>query len=172
MTTGILTTFQEKFSFHFVGIGIGVMQAFVSIIFLKIDRRNKFLTGLGEDAIKELEKNYQINGINSDNIKVFLSEEKFTNELRKWQKSKFFVFRQLSHGKAFNHIYWFFFSVGIIGAVISGFLQIYRADSTDKKVEISEDLFKSTFKLDNKKIDTLVDKIKILELGLKNANNK
>jgi hypothetical protein len=172
MTTCLLTTFQEKFAFHFVGIGIGVMQAFVSIMFLKIDNRNKFLTGLGENAIKELEKNYQINGLNSDSIKIFQSEERASNELKKARKDKVFVYRQLSHGKAFKHIYWFFIFIGISGALLSGFLQLYKTDSMDKKVEISEDLFKQTYKRDNNQIDFLVNKTKVLELDLKIANHK
>jgi hypothetical protein len=172
MTTGILTTFQEKYSLHFVGTGIGVLQAIISIIFLKIDSRNKFLTSLSENAIKEIEKKYKIKGINSETIKIFTSEDNYTRNLKNNQVKNFFIFRQLSHGKAYKHIYWFFFVVGISGAIGSGLIHFFKTDTNDNKMEIGEKLFQYKFYQDKKQIDQLIKKSNVLELDIKSLNNK
>lgn len=78
----------------------------------------------------------------------------------------------ISNGKAFKHIYWFFFFVGIYRAITSGFFQIFNTESFDKKVEISEDFFKGPNRLNKKQIDILIKKTKVLELDLKITNNK
>jgi hypothetical protein len=40
MTTGLISTFQTKYEIHFIGIGVGLVLAFISFIFWKIDERN------------------------------------------------------------------------------------------------------------------------------------
>jgi len=41
-----------------IGAAIGLMLAFISFIFWKVDERNKHLTKTGEHALKELESRY------------------------------------------------------------------------------------------------------------------
>lgn len=125
MTTALITTFQEKFNAHIIGAGIGLMLSFISFVFWKVDQRNKFLTKIGEDAIKEFETTYhfQLQHINLDKIKVFTYEGTQTQNLNghKWWK----VFtNQVSLGKLFNLIFLIFFCIGLIGTVSSVYYQV------------------------------------------------
>lgn len=91
------------------------MQAFLSLMFLKIDKRNKILTKHGEDTIKVFEKKYYTD----KDLQLFTKEEIKTDELKNKCKGQFICCRPLSHGKAFIHIFYFFFFVGLIGSICS-----------------------------------------------------
>jgi len=140
MTTALITTFQEKFSAHLVGIGIGLMLSFISIVFWKVDQRNKFLTKIGEEAIKELELNYQFNNVypNIDKIKIFTYEGIQTQNLKGHKWWKIFT-KQFSLGLLFNFIFLLFFSIGLIGAGVSVYYQVrYVSTQTPIEAKIEE----------------------------------
>ena len=134
MTTGLLTTFQEKYDAHFIGIVIGLMLSLISFIFWKIDERNKFLTKHGENALKELEKHYYFKNKydNLDKLKIFTTEAISTNELKENHKNIIFFRKQISHSKAFNIIFLVFFIIGLIGAITSTYYQIYHIPKKEK----------------------------------------
>ncbi len=118
MTTALLTTFQEKFEAHIVGLGIGIIQSLIAFTFWKIDERNKFLTKLAEDTIKEIESRYSFDDddLCVEKIKLFSREELLTSELKECQKSKVFFLRQFSHSKSYRLFFVAFFIAGLIGA--------------------------------------------------------
>lgn len=115
LTTGLVTTFQKSFEMPYLGCAIGLIQVFLSIMFWKIDQRNKFLTKHAEEVIKSYELSIDDISLN----KLFASEEIKTNEQVLSDKSKFFLRRQITHGKSYKYIYLFFLLWGIAGIIIS-----------------------------------------------------
>ncbi|KAA0891611.1 hypothetical protein [Oryzomonas rubra] len=119
MTTGLITTFHPQFRAHAVGVAIGFMQVFLSFIFWKVDERNKFLTRIGENAIKEIEKKYELEGCCQHNphpIQMFLHEVAQTENVLNDQKNVPFLKKQISHSKSFNMIFVVYAFVGFCGA--------------------------------------------------------
>lgn len=109
-----------------IGLFLGLLQLYVSYISYKIDDRNKFLTKMGENAIKTLEKKYPSiesgetpNGERSCadlRIRIFTLEEEETKKLKE-AKSKF-PHNYMSHSKAFNRLYAGFGLLGVVEAAI------------------------------------------------------
>lgn len=140
LTTGMISTFQQGYKYHIIGVCLGIMQAFLAMMFLKIDQRNKYLTKHGENIIKVFEDKY----FPSPELQLFTQEEirsKIAQEESK-KKYKFICFRILSHGKAFLHMFWFFFIVGIIGSIFS--LILYYSSHDIEKKENNKETEKSS----------------------------
>ena len=119
MTTGLITTFHPQFRAHALGVAIGLMQVFLAFVFWKVDERNKFLTRIGENAIKEIEKNYELEGCCQHNphpIQIFLHEVAQTENVSGNQENVPFFKKQISHSKSFNMIFVVYALVGFCGA--------------------------------------------------------
>jgi hypothetical protein len=131
VTSGLISTFQEKFEAHYVGLFLGICQMVISCIFWKIDTRNKFLTKHSESVIRRIEGKYIISPDEpeSESFALFSLEEKETQILRESQKKMCFIKRQFSHSICFRLIYIFFFIMGLSGFVISCTLQ-YKDSGT------------------------------------------
>ena len=114
LTTGLITTFQSNFKAQYLGIGFGLIQAFLAFIFWKIDERNKFLTQHSENIIKRIESSND-----NHSYKLFSEEEINTKKRLEEDKSKKIYLRQISHGKAFKIIFKVYFCVGILGMLLS-----------------------------------------------------
>lgn len=114
LTTGLVATFQANFQAPYLGIGIGLIQTFLSFVFWKIDDRNKFLTKHAENIIKKIESN-----AGESKYKIFSEEEIETVKLKNLDKSVFFLNRQISHGGSYRIIFGAFFFIGIVGSIIS-----------------------------------------------------
>jgi len=117
LSSGLIATFQNNFQLPYLGIGIGLIQMFLSYIFWKIDDRNKFLTKHSENIIKEIETDYK----ESENktYKLFTNEEIETEKQKRLDKHSIFLCRQFSHGKSYRVIFIVFFIIGLIGVIIS-----------------------------------------------------
>lgn len=115
ITTGIVTTFQYNFQAHYLGIGLGIIQTFLSYMFWKIDIRNKFLTQHAEQIIKKIEEDC----CSTDGYKLFTQEDSKTALQTSTDKKSLFFKRQISHSKSYGLIYNAFFIVGIVGIIIS-----------------------------------------------------
>lgn len=153
ITTALLTTFQEKYQAHTIGISLGILLSIISFIFWKIDDRNKFLTKLGENAIKEIESKYDFitNYDNLEKLKLFSYEEERTKEVK---KNGNIITRQMSHGKSYNLIFLIFFIIGIVGSLSSIY---YQAQLSDKKTV--ESIYQENFKEINNNINNINQKM-------------
>lgn len=137
MTTGLISTFQEKYDVHSIGIAVGMMLSLISYVFWKIDDRNKYLTKKGENAIKQIEKHYSCAKCypGQPEFQIFTIEENRTDELKKMQLQKNIFSRQISHSKSFNLIFIIFFVVGVLGAGLSAYSQFFHQDSEQTILE-------------------------------------
>jgi hypothetical protein len=154
MTTGLISTFQEKYDAHFIGIAVGLMLSLIAFVFWKIDERNKYLTKASEDAIKIIEQHYKCSQcyIDSNKFQIFSREEIETNQIRISQKKRLFPFRQISHSKSFNFIFLVYFIIGLVGAGTSTFYQFSHISSNDQNVQ-------EIIKRDISNINNRIDKI-------------
>ncbi|TKJ39298.1 MAG: hypothetical protein CEE38_00720 [Planctomycetes bacterium B3_Pla] len=154
MTTGLISTFQEKYNAHSIGIAIGLMLSLISYVFWKIEERNKYLTKTGENAIKQIEQHYPCAKCYPDPVKfkIFSLEQEETDKIRKEQRGKIFVFRQISHSKSFNLIFFVFFVVGVLGAGASIYFQFYHPQSEQKIQQRKTDLEINDLKEDISKL--------------------
>ena len=115
LTTGLVTTFQYNFQAPYLGIFLGLIQIFLSFIFWKIDRRNKFLIKHSENVIREIENEYD--NPETKSYKLFCKEEIITGEIKK--DSRHMLFKQFSYSTSSGIIYFVFSIIGIIGIACS-----------------------------------------------------
>ena len=166
LTTGLLTTFQDNFRIHYLGIIIGLLQMICSFAFWKIDDRNKALTKNGENVIKNIEHNYYINNdvSYSNKLRLFTNEEIETNKLKKMNKN--IILKQISHSKSFNIIFITFFIIGFFGSFLSLYYHFNNVRDNNKLIIIDSDISKI-----NSKIYIIENEIAELnnEANIKNA---
>jgi hypothetical protein len=165
LSTGLVSTFQNNFQAPYLGIGIGLIQAYLAFIFWKIDERNRLLTKHGENIIKEIEANYETTGNNS--YKLFTSEVNETNKQKESNKNKFFLWHHFSHGKSYRIIFVTFFLIGIVGTTISflNFMHPIPPVNDNKKIE-------GTIQIRIDRIDSLNNLILIQETKLNLTHNE
>ena len=84
LSTGLISTFQINFQMPVIGIGIGLIQVFLSFIFFKIDERNRFLTKHSETSIVSIETLYKEK--HESNFQLFSSEIIETNKIKELDK--------------------------------------------------------------------------------------
>lgn len=99
---------------NIIACALSFIQIFLCFIFHKIDIRNKFLIKHTENIIKGIENTY-----GEERFKIFLSEEKNTESLRKAEKCKLYFARQLSTSQLYNLFYYFFLLAGFAEFVLS-----------------------------------------------------
>lgn len=117
LTTGFVTTNQKSFEQHYLGIGVGVIQTFLSLMFYKIEERNRFLIKHSENIIKSIENKYESLGMNS--YRLFTMEDEISNQIKTNQKKTFFAFRQITHGFSAKTLYFFFILIGVAELMVT-----------------------------------------------------
>lgn len=148
LTTGLVTTYQETFGLPYFGVAIGLIQVFLSVMFWKIDQRNRFLTKHAEEVIMSYEAK---NKANIDAL-LFSDENTKTIEREKSEKKKFLFLRQITHGKSYKIIYSFFFLWGIVGTLISATVSIASDDEkTNGKTKIEASVYLKYDRIDSLK---------------------
>jgi hypothetical protein len=114
-----VATFNSTNSFPIIGCLIGGVQAFISYCFFRIELRNKFLTKLGEEAIKQIEVRYKETG----GLELFSKE---TSATATHSKSARLHNRMFSHGSTYRLLYWTFGLAGVLCGLLSVFYALYR----------------------------------------------
>lgn len=99
---------------NIITLALSIAQLLLSFIFYKIDVRNKFLIKHNEQIIKNFESK-----LKKDIPKIFSTEEKKTKYIRSNEKSKMYLFRQLSTSQLYNLFYSFFSVVGLLEGMIA-----------------------------------------------------
>lgn len=97
-----------------IGIVLGLLLAFLSFVFWKVDSRNRQLIKCSEEALKYLEEKLMAEESTEEEVlKIFTQEARQTEELRK-NKSIAFWKNLFSYATCFNMV---FLSFGIAGVI-------------------------------------------------------
>lgn len=123
LTTGLYATYENNLSSPSVGIVLGTFLMIISVVFKKLDSRNRQLINNAEKALKYLEtlisKDILENTPNNP-LTLFSNEERETNEINSklWIIAPGYIF---SYSYCFGVIFFSFFMFGVIGVVLSIF---------------------------------------------------
>lgn len=99
---------------NIIAATLAAIQIFLCFIFRKIDERNKFLIKHTERIIKDIEDTFDEN-----TPRIFLMEEKLTENIRLADNKKIYFLRQLSTSQLYNMFYRFFVIIGFVGLIVS-----------------------------------------------------
>lgn len=129
LTTGIVTTSQDKFGIEHLPVVLSLMLIVLSVVFWKLDGRVKFLLKHVEDVLKNVEASTKGNK-EEDMFCIFTGEEKKTNRLKKDNCMLHPVNYHLSYSKCLGSVYLFF---GLLGFCCLSFtlLRIHPAIFSD-----------------------------------------
>ena len=167
LSTGLISTFQNNFQMPVLGIGIGLIQVFLSYIFCKIDERNKFLTKHSETSLISIETFYKEKF--GSQFHLFSSEKTETDILKESDKKINYFKRQLSHGKAYRIIFITFAIIGILGICISTYNLIRTANVKPENISKFEN-FQRTVDSIKEGYTSQIDDIKKLHSKLDQIN--
>lgn len=103
LTSGLIATFQNNFSFFYIRLLIGSVQAFLSFFFAKLDERTNFLIKHAENVIKSYELNCA--------FPLFIKEETFTS-IKVGAKGVWGI-SMMTHGQLYRIAYKLFFMLGL-----------------------------------------------------------
>lgn len=126
--TAVLVTAVFQFRVLLLGAAVGLMLSFTSFVFWKIDQRNKHLTKMGENALRELESCFPLPASGSampkhpHPIQVFTHEAWRTTCTRQEERDEPMWKREFSFSKSLNLLFLVYGSVGLLGAGTSVFL--------------------------------------------------
>lgn len=137
MITALIATLSPQFNLNFLGVGIGLMQVMIAVVFVKIDQRNKYLTKIGEKALIEIENSYNLpECINSSSAKVFNNEYITTKEIKKTRNWYKVILWQISHSSSYKMIYYSFAFAGLVGVILSIYGINYQKHKTPQNTNI------------------------------------
>jgi len=136
LTTATITTFQSNFQAHNLGVGLGVIQIFLSFIFSKLDDRNRFLIKHAENIVKNIEKDFE--NANGYCYSLFTSEEIETIKSKEKQKRTNYFSRQMSHKQSYNFIYTVFGLIGLTSILLSSLAMRNDKTSSPRNTKVIE----------------------------------
>ena len=95
LITASSTAFRMQFFNPFVGLSLGLLLAFLSYIFQKLDLRNKELIGVGEQALMAIEKKMGPEGQDEiPHVFQLFNREKYQTDLLKKNCSEHYSYSQ------------------------------------------------------------------------------
>ena len=118
VSAAMMAGLQKDVRLRHLGFIPALLLVVLSLVFWRLDERNRTLIGVGESALKyfEHQSGLQGSGEAPHVANVFLREEFDTNLAKeKW----FSMLRYWSYSKCFRAIFFFFGLVGAIGALFS-----------------------------------------------------
>lgn len=118
VSTAMVASFQKGLRMRHIGLIPGVFLVVLSLVFWRLDERNRTLIGVGERALKYFESQSSLQGeeIAPHVANVFLREE-FETGLA--NRERFSWLRYWSYSKCFRAIFIFFSLIGAVGALSS-----------------------------------------------------
>jgi uncharacterized membrane protein len=115
LTAGMVKTFEKDFPLPILGSVLGLLLAFVSIVFWRLDKRTGFLINRAENALMVIESAFQIDPARPE-LKIFTTELEKTTELKR-SSWGLVTYRQCLHAV--------FLLVGVTG-LIGGMVAYWR----------------------------------------------
>lgn len=115
LTSAQIGILSANIGLQYIGIFIGIAQIFLAFIFIKIDKRNTFLTKLSENILREFEKFYSFSNNDEylNSVKIFTIEEQESSKVK-----------MMSHRKTYKAIMLTFLVVGVDSTIAAIILTI------------------------------------------------
>ncbi|MCL2177128.1 MAG: hypothetical protein FWB72_04205 [Firmicutes bacterium] len=125
LATAIVTIFSLG-GLYSLGIFLGILMAVKSLLFYKLDHRNKLLTKVAETVIREFERKFDFSYDNKylDKIKVFTKAQEIPTEPETKQVKNIFTF-PYSHGRVYKIIFVIFGFLGVASFIVFSILQVF-----------------------------------------------
>ncbi len=118
VTSGLFTTFRKEFAGPLIGLVLSILLFIFSILFWKLDHRNKMLVRNAERALKYLDKqvDFKDNDLSPNELKLFEYDD---YEIEKCKSVKWYCLQSTfwSYSDCFNSVFFLFGSVGFIGII-------------------------------------------------------
>lgn len=111
VAAGVATSLQGAQELSFLGITLGLLLAFVSFIFWKLDQRVSFLMKRAESALAIVEVALSI-----ESTRLFRNEPELTTASR---ASKNAWSRHWTYGQSFRATFWAIGTFGVLAALLS-----------------------------------------------------
>lgn len=123
VTTGLFATFHKDLDLPFLGFILGVLLIVFSLVFWRLDVRNRMLIKNSERSLKWLESRLAVEGEHTDELMVFSNEE-IQTESRKSGKRAILNFRSYPHTYSwcFGMVFWVFGFIGVVGTAIAMYM--------------------------------------------------
>jgi len=120
LSTGLVASFKHDGCLHYFGIVFGLLLLLFSIIFWKLDHRNRDLIKGAEESLRYFESKSLLKDENGKPhiAKIFTREEFDTNK-KKTQRSWCFWHNHYSYSTCFGAVFMVFGMVGLVGLIIS-----------------------------------------------------
>jgi hypothetical protein len=123
ITTGIFASLHKDFKVPSAGVALGLLLIYLSIVFWKLDERNKIIIKGAEDALKFFETQLDdvkdpVNGPHV--LKLFLRDD-FLSEQRRKVKTFSPWRKHYSYTTSFNAVFQAFALLGLLGALLSAY---------------------------------------------------
>lgn len=113
ITIPLILTFRNEKNFHLLGILLGFLLFLLSIVFWKLDKRTRMLIKISEEALKQLENNFDSkNDEKTGKLRIFQREEILTKNMRK--EKRFPNNLLLTYANCFNLVFFVFGMIGIL----------------------------------------------------------
>lgn len=96
------------------------LLTFLAFIFWKLDQRNKELIKFGENALKSLENNIELDANDIGSVQLFTKEEIQTDKKKRFPKVPL-IYAHFSYTDCFN---WVFFVFGL-GGLLTGTMLLF-----------------------------------------------
>jgi hypothetical protein len=121
LTGGLAATLKNDIDIPLAGFAFGLLLTLFSLIFWKLDQRNRYLIKSAEQVLKFFESraDYPDEAGKPHVVKRFLREEFETNELRRRERSWLFWRNYYSYTDCFTTVFLAFGSIGAAGGVYS-----------------------------------------------------
>lgn len=118
LTTGLVSTFLEKYKCNYIGIALSLLLIILAFIFWKLDQRVKYLIRHSEELLKKIEKSFD-ETTEQPYFNLFITEVTKTEQLKNSNKLHRISTYHFSYSNCLNLVFLFFGAFGCIGLVLS-----------------------------------------------------
>jgi hypothetical protein len=113
ITIPLILTFKNEKNLHLLGILLGFLLFMLSIVFWKLDVRTRMLIKISQDALKQLENNFNSkNDEITSKLRILQLDEDITKNMKK--EENFPNNLLLTYANCFNLVFFVFGMIGML----------------------------------------------------------
>ncbi len=121
LSTGLAASFKTDINIPYLGVPFGLLLVLFSLIFWKLDQRNRDLIKGAEETLKFFESKATLeDDVDVPHVAKRFMREEFDTQRKKDQRSWFFWRNQYSYSECFKAVLILFGAVGFVGTICSG----------------------------------------------------